>query len=77
MQSYTAKQARSHFSLLLKKAEKGEEIILVRRGREIAMLSKAPRKKVEMPSLKEFRKTISYTGRTLSETVIKMREEGR
>ena len=77
MQIYTAKQARSHFSLLLKKAEKGEEIILVRRGREIARLSKAPKKKASIPSLKEFRKTISSTGRTLSETVMKIREEGR
>ena len=77
MQTYTAKQARSHFSLLLKKAEKGEEIILVRRGREIARLSKAPRKKAKLPNLKEFRNTITSTGRSLSETVIKMREEER
>jgi prevent-host-death family protein len=77
MQSYSAKQARSHFSLLLKKAEKGEEIILVRRGREIARLSKATKKKAKLPSLREFRSTITATGRCLSETVIRMREEGR
>jgi prevent-host-death family protein len=77
MQSFTAKQARSHFSLLLKKAEKGEDIIVVRRGRKIARLSKAPNKKTTIPSLKDFRKTISSKGRSLSDTVIRMREEGR
>jgi prevent-host-death family protein len=77
MQTYTAKQARSNFSLLLKKAEKGEEIILIRRGREIARLSKAPKKKIPLPRMKNFRKTISSTGRSLSDTVMKNREEGR
>jgi antitoxin (DNA-binding transcriptional repressor) of toxin-antitoxin stability system len=77
MVTYSAKQARSNFSMLLKKAEEGEEIVIIRRGKEIARLGKAYKKKKIPPSLKEFRKTISYSGMPLSSVVSKMREEWR
>jgi len=73
----SAKEARVRLSDLLKRAEKGEEILLFRRGKKVARL--VPVKKVQktLPSLKEFRASIRIKGRPLSVAVLKNREEER
>jgi prevent-host-death family protein len=73
----SAKAARVKLSDLLKRAEKGEEILLFRRGKKVARL--VPVKKVEktLPSLKEFRASIRIKGQPLSMAVLKNREEER
>lgn len=72
-----AKEARARLSDLLKRAEKGEEVLLFRRGKKIARL--VPVKKVQktLPSLKEFRASIRIKGEPLSMAVVKGREEAR
>ena len=72
-----AKEARVRLSDLLKRAEKGEEILLFRRGKKVARL--VPVKKVQktLPSLKEFRASIRIKGQPLSVAVLKNREEER
>jgi antitoxin (DNA-binding transcriptional repressor) of toxin-antitoxin stability system len=77
MQTYSAKQARLHFSKLLKMAEHGEEIIINRRGKDIACLGKVQRGRKGLPGMKEFRKTIDGTGLPLGEVLSKMRDEWR
>ncbi len=73
----SAKEARRRLSDLLKRAERGEEVLLVRRGKKVARL--VPARKVEktLPSLKEFRASIRMKGRPLSKAVIREREEER
>ena len=72
-----AKEARVRLSDLLKRAEKGEEVLLFRRGKKVARL--VPVKKVQktLPSLKEFRASIRIKGQPLSGAVLKNREEER
>jgi prevent-host-death family protein len=62
---------------LLNRAEKGEEVLLFRRGKKVARL--VPVKKVQktLPSLKEFRASIRIKGQPLSMAVLKNREEER
>ena len=73
----SAKEARARLSDLLKRAEKGEEVLLLRRGKKVARL--VPVKKVQktLPSLKEFRASIRIKGQPLSMAVLKNREEER
>ena len=73
----SAKEARVRLSDLLKRAEKGEEVLLFRRGKKVARL--VPVKKVQktLPSLKEFRASIRIKGQPLSVAVLKNREEER
>ena len=76
MLEVNVKEARSKLSILLDRVERGEEIIIKRRGKKIALLVSPEREKT-LPSLKEFRASISPAGKPLSETVIDMRQEER
>ena len=69
-------EARSNLSSLLDKVERGEEIIIKRRGKKVAILV-SPKSENALPSLKKFRVSISATAKSLSETVIDLRKEER
>jgi prevent-host-death family protein len=73
----SAKEARARLSDLLKKAEKGEEVLFVKRGRKIARLIPFKNVQKRLPSLKEFRNSIRVKGQPLSVTVIKDRGDER
>ena len=72
------KEARSRISSLLDKTQKGEEIMIVRRGKRVARLvpieSVAPRR---LPDLSAFRDSMKIKGAPLSQTIIKGRDEER
>jgi prevent-host-death family protein len=72
-----AKEARGKFSLLLKTVEKGEEVIILRRGKQIARLVPSNNSKRTLPALKEFRASIRIKGGPLSVDVARSREEER
>ena len=76
MLEVNVKEARSKLSILLDRVERGEEIVIKRRGKKIALLV-SPEKEKALPSLKEFRAAISPAGKPLSETVINTRQEER
>jgi prevent-host-death family protein len=76
MLEVNVKEARSKLSILLDKVERGEEIIIKRRGKKVALLI-SPKKDNALPSLKKFRASISATGKSLSGTVIDLRKEER
>jgi len=76
MLEVNVKEARSKLSSLLDRVARGEEIIINRRGKKVALLVSPERKKA-LPSLKDFRASISTTGEPLSETVIDIRQEER
>jgi prevent-host-death family protein len=70
------KEARSKLSKLLKKVEHGQHILLTRRGKEVARLV-PPQKTRRLPSLKEFRRTITAPEQGLSAAVLAARDEER
>ena len=76
MLEVNVKEARSKLSILLDKVERGEQIIITRRGKKIALLVSMEREKT-LPSLEQFRASISSAGKPLSETVIDNRQEER
>ncbi|MDD5168494.1 MAG: type II toxin-antitoxin system prevent-host-death family antitoxin [Syntrophales bacterium] len=71
------KEARSKISSLLNKTEKGEEIIIIRRGKRVARLVAVGSSSKKLPDLRRFRDSISTKGKALSRDVIQQREEER
>ena len=76
MLEVNVKEARSKLSILLDRVERGEEIIIKRRGKKVACLV-SPKRENSLPSLKDFRASLSITGKPLSETVIDLRQQER
>ncbi len=72
-----AKEARSKLSSLLKKVENGDEIVVLRRGRQVARLVPFRKKEKRLPPLREFRASIKIKGESLSVGVLRGREEER
>jgi prevent-host-death family protein len=72
------KEARRRLSDLVRAAEKGESIVLTRRGRKVARIEGARERATKrLPSLAEFRASIVVKGKPLSQTVIDARREAR
>lgn len=73
----SAKEARARLSDLLKRAEKGEEVLLFRRGEKVARLVPVKIVQKTLPSLREFRASIRMKGQPLSMAVITNRQKER
>lgn len=72
------KEARRRLGALVKAAERGQSIVITRRGRKVARLVPAEAALAKgLPDLTEFRKSIKTKGRPLSQIVIAMRDEER
>ncbi|MBA4391684.1 MAG: type II toxin-antitoxin system prevent-host-death family antitoxin [Syntrophus sp. (in: bacteria)] len=71
------KNARDKISSLLNRVQDGEEVIILRRGKEVARLVSPHNEGKRLPSLKKFRASIKATNEPLSETVITLRSEER
>ena len=76
MRRISVKEARSNLSALLDQVAAGEEIILLRRGEEVARLV-PPKSQSLLPSLKDFRDSLKITGTPLSDEIVKARQEER
>jgi len=77
MQEINIKEARSRFTAIVESAAKGEDIIITRRGKPIARLTRINDKPMPLARLKEFRTRIGVKGIPLSDTVVRLREEER
>lgn len=77
MVEVSVKEARDNFRAYLDRAEAGEEIIITRRGKEVARIVPPRREPKQFPDLTEFRKSIELRGEPMSETVIRQRRESR
>ena len=77
MLEINVKEARSNLSNILDRVEKGEEIIITRRGKRVARISNIVNTPAPLQSLKKFRNKISNKGKSLSQVVIDQREEER
>jgi prevent-host-death family protein len=72
------KEARAKFSSLLKQVKDGDEVIIRRRGTEIARLvPPAGREGRHLPSLRRFRRSLRLKGEPLSTAVRRGRKEER
>ncbi len=71
------KEARSKFKTLLDQVEKGKEIIIRRRGREVARMVPPPGEEKQLPSLKNFRSSVRLKGEPLSKIVTRNRKQER
>jgi prevent-host-death family protein len=71
------KEAKSKMGSLLDRSQRGEEVVLMRRGRRIARLVPVSSSDKRLPDLKDFRDSITVKGDTLGSTVIQGRIEER
>lgn len=71
------KEARSKFSFLLNMVKEGDEVVIMRRSKEVARLVPPRGEKKSLPDLKDFRDSIRFKGEPLSSMVIKGRKEER
>jgi len=71
------KEARAKISRLLKRTEKGEEVVILRRGKKVARLVAIVQKDRQLPDLSKFRASITICGKGLSQAVQDNREEER
>jgi prevent-host-death family protein len=78
MNTVNMKKAREHLSKLVGAAERGESVIITRRGKQVARIVPARRGPLrKLPDLAEFRASIKVKGKPLSKTVIAMRAQER
>ena len=71
------KEARDNIGKLLDRTEKGEEILISRRGKKVARLVPVDVLKKWLPDLGAFRASIAVRGAALSQTVIDSRNMER
>jgi prevent-host-death family protein len=72
----SVKDARSQLSELLDRVERGEEVIIRRRGKKVARLV-SPETTHPLPSLRRFRASLKMNGKPMSEMVITARDQER
>ncbi|MPZ14822.1 MAG: type II toxin-antitoxin system prevent-host-death family antitoxin [Chloroflexi bacterium] len=77
MAHVTIREARSTLRALIVRAEAGEEIVILRRGKEVARLVPPQREPQRFPDLSAFRASIALTGEPASETVVRQRRDAR
>ena len=77
MLEINVKEVRSNLSAILDRVEKGEEIVITRRGKRVARISNIENEHTPLKSLKKFRSKIAIKGKSLSQTIIDQREEER
>jgi prevent-host-death family protein len=73
----SVREVRENLRAYLERAESGEEISILRRGKEVARLVPPERKPGRFPDLTEFRASIKLRGESVSESLIKTRREAR
>ncbi len=71
------KEARDNIGKLLDRTQKGEEILISRRGKKVARLVPVDGSKKRLPDLGAFRASIAVRGAALSQTVIDSRNMER
>lgn len=71
------KEARAKISSLLNRTQKGEEVVIVRRGKKIARLVPIGDKGKRLPDLRKFRISIAGKGDSLGKIVVQGRSGER
>jgi len=69
------KEARGKIGSLIDRAKAGDEIIILRRGKQVARLVPMQNEKKILPALKDFRASIRVSGESLSTMIVSQRNE--
>jgi prevent-host-death family protein len=77
MATVSVKEARENLRSLLDRVAAGEEVSLLRRGKEVARLIPPRSTGRRLPSLVAFRRAVAIEGRSLSDEVARGRREER
>jgi prevent-host-death family protein len=77
MPKVSVEEAARNLKALLDRVAAGEEVILVDRDKPVARLVPPSTKEDLLADMKQFRESLSVTGESLSQTVIKARQEER
>ncbi len=78
MNTVNMKQARERLSELVRAAERGESVVITRRGKKVARIVPAEEKPLRgLPDLSEFRASIKVKGKSLTEELLSLRREER
>lgn len=77
MLEINVKEVRINFASILDRVEKGEEVVITRRGKRVARITNLCDEATPLKSLKKFRNNISIKGKSLGQTVINQRENER
>jgi len=76
MRTVSLSEARSRLSQLLRQVEKGEEIVITRRGKPIVRIIPVVRPKLAVRSLVAFRRRMPRWRKASTELLQEMRDEG-
>ncbi len=71
------KEARGKISSLIDRVKAGDEVIILRRGKQVARLVPMQNEKKILPALKDFRASIRVSGESLSTMIVSQRNEER
>ena len=77
MTTVSIKEARAKISILIDKAGHGEEIIITRRGKNVARILGIRGTRPKLPPLDQFRQSIKISGIPMSRVVSDNRSDGR
>ena len=70
-------EVKSKLNSILARVEKGEEVVILLHGREVARIVPPKLGLKALPSLKQFRASIRVSGEPLSSTIEHMRNQER
>lgn len=77
MTRVSVRVARGQFRALLARVAEGEEVVIQRRGRDIARVVPPARRGPRLPDLSGLRASVRVTGEPLSAVVARARREAR
>ncbi len=73
----SVREAREDFRRLLDEVEAGSEVVVLRRGVEVARFIRPERKVPPLPDLSDFRASIKLRGKPLSQCIQEARRSSR
>jgi antitoxin (DNA-binding transcriptional repressor) of toxin-antitoxin stability system len=73
----SVREAREGLCRLLEQVQAGDEVVVLRRGVEVARLVRPARKSPPLPDLSGFRASIRIRGQALSESIQEARRSSR
>jgi len=76
MQTVSVAEAKAHLSEVLSRVEAGEEVVITRRGRQVARLAPIRKTLQPVPSLAKFRASLPAARKSAAKIIRQMRDEG-
>ncbi len=77
MHRVSVRDARNHLRSIMNRVSAGEEVVILRRGKEVARISPPARRSIRLPDLSGFRASIRVKGEPMSVSVAKARKVER